>query len=452
MQLLPQFPRIDASMFGYLRFPSRGSCHSKKRYRQVYASLCSWQRQKYGVRASILISYEAVFLYQLAIDAGIVNSPADNTPTCCKLRNDWSNHWQVNPVAAEFASAFGILLARIKIEDDIRDSGNLMARGSNWFWSKAFRHANQHFDRIDQNLVPEIERLVDQHVDLEQQLFSGSPMDYARPTANAFGLVFSSFAGALSDKSSELAGSQVDRFFEIGRSIGAGILLSDCVFDFQRDQRSKEYNPIQTVNHLPAYQLAALKSFSQAGWDCEDVSTNCNGPVSSQILNFAFSRIEQFSLPLVVTSRPKFRAPRRLHQWSSLRTGDCDIPCDACCDCGGCDGCVGGDCCGSDDGSSFACCYSQSCDLCCCEPTSRKKQLETTPQISIESLKPDSVLDADVIDLRGVADCPLNPTGYILVDGQRYPAKTDGQFIDAGQPISVVSRSTFGFVVELAED
>lgn len=62
------------------------------------------------------------------------------------------------------------------------------------------------------------------------------------------------------------------------------------------------------------------------------------------------------------------------------------------------------------------------------------------------------MLDADVIDLRGVADCPLNPTGYILVDGQRYPAKTDGQFIDAGQPISVVSRSTFGFVVELAED
>ena len=117
-----------------------------------------------------------------------------------------------------------------------------------------------------------------------------------------------------------------------------------------------------------------------------------------------------------------------------------------CCDC------VGGDCCGSDDGSSFACCYSQSCDLCCCEPTSRKKSHETTPQISIESLKPDSVLDADVIDLRGVADCPLNPTGYILVDGLRYPAKTDGQFIDAGQPISVVSRSTFGFVVELAED
>ena len=164
-------------MFGYLKLPRRARCDSKKQYRQVYASLCSSQRQKFGVRASILISYESVFLYQLAVDAGLVKCPAENTPTCCRLRNDWSNAWQANLEAAEFANAFAILLARIKIEDDVRDSGKWLARGGSLFWSKAFRHANQYFDGVDGSLVARIERLVDEHIDLEHQPFSGSPED-----------------------------------------------------------------------------------------------------------------------------------------------------------------------------------------------------------------------------------------------------------------------------------
>ena len=453
-------------MFGYLKLPRRSRCESKKQYRQVYASLCSSQRQKFGVRASILISYESVFLYQLAVDAGLVKCPAENTPTCCRLRNDWSNAWQTNLEAAEFANAFAILLARIKVEDDVRDSGKWLARGGNLFWSKAFRHANQYFDGVDGSLIARIERLIDEHIDLEHQSFSGSPEDYASPTANAFGLVFRCFAEHLSAKLdeqvelSQVKPSQVDLFYKIGQGIGAGILLSDCVFDFQKDRRRGEFNPIKNLNRLALYQQAALKAFSQAGWDCEALAMDDCWPVSGAILKYAFDRIARFSTVLVEKPVRKLRPSRRLHRWSSMRAGFCDG-----CDCGGCDGCdCGGcescDCGGGDigaDASSAPPCFHalfccEGCELCLCDPNSGKKSAKTDSFNTIESLKPDSVLDADVVDLVGVTDCPLNPSGYIVIDGERYPAKTNGEFIDAGQKVLVLSRSTFGFIVERSEE
>jgi len=434
-------------MFGYLKLPARSSCDLKKRYRQVYASLCSWQRQKFGVRASILISYEAVFLYHLAVDAGLIEPPADNTPTCCKLKNDWANHWRVNPAAAEFVSAFAILLARIKIEDDVRDSGNWLARGGSWFWSKAFRHSNGYFDDYDSLLIPKIEQLVEEHLALEQQRFSGSPEDYSTPTAKAFGLIFKSFASQLSDKSTATA----DRFYEIGQAIGAGILLSDCVFDYRRDLRRDEFNPIKNLNQLPAYRRAALKAFSRAGWAADRLVSDEHSPISGQILRHAFGRFDRFTPQTVEKPTSKFRAPRRVRQWSSMRTGDCDIPCD----CGGCDGCD----CGAGDGDLQPMCFRvvspcHGCEACFCEPSQGKKSAKTELDSwnTIETLKPDSVMDAEIEGAIAVADCPLNPTGYILLDDQRYPAKTNGQFCDAGQQVRIVSKSTFGFIVELVED
>lgn len=443
-------------MFGYLKLSSGSQCNSKKRYRQVYASLCSWQRQTFGVRASILISYEAVFLYQLAVDAGLIDSPAEKTPTCCKLRNDWPNHWNVNPEAAEFVSAFAILLARIKIEDDIRDSGDWLARGGNWFWARAFRQSNDYFNRLDARLIPEIDRLVDEHLSLEKRRFSGSPEEFAAPTANAFGVIFKSFANHILKESYE----KVNLFYKIGQSIGAGILLSDCVFDFQRDLRRGEFNPMQNLHQLPEYRQASLKAFSRAGWDCEQLSVDQGSPLASQILRFGFARIDQFNALIETKSaQDRLRTPRRLHHRSSLRAGfcDCDIPCDGCG--GGCDGCGGG-CDGCDGGAPDAGVGSDSPPMCisgffCCDPCidpgcdSKKKRPEMQP--SIESLKPDSIMDADLEDQLGVADCPLNPTGYILVDGERYPAKTNGQFCDIGQQVRVISKSSFGFVVEPIE-
>ena len=388
----------------------------------------------------MLISYESVFLYQLAIDAGLVNCPADNTPTCCRLKNDWSNAWQVNPDAAEFATAFAILLAQIKVEDDVRDSGRWLARGGNWFWSKAFRHATEYFDGIDASLLPKVKRLVDEHIALENLPFTGSPNDYAAPTANAFGLMFGCFAKRLPSTSDQ----QVDLFYKIGQAIGAGIVLSDCVFDFQKDQRRGEFNPIKNLSQVPLYQQAALRAFGQAGWDCQTLNVDERSAISSPILKFAFDRIARFRPTLVEKPAQNFLPNRRLRRWASMRAGVCDADCD----CGGCDGC---DCGGEDNSMGCAgdlCCF----DACASESRTGRIQTKADQLTTIESMKPDSVLDADVVDLVGVTECPLNPTGYIVIDGDRYPAKTNGEFIERGQNVLVLSRSTFGFVVELAKN
>ena len=91
-------------MFGFLRpgcDASRG-----RRYRQVYAACCAHQRGNYGALATLFNSYEAIFLYHLAIESGVCGAPDASTPTCCRFRSDVGNRWNVDQVGGEILYSF----------------------------------------------------------------------------------------------------------------------------------------------------------------------------------------------------------------------------------------------------------------------------------------------------------------------------------------------------------
>lgn len=438
-------------MFGFLRLSASNSSNDWRKYRQTYASLCSWQRQTFGLRASILISYEAVFLYQLAVDSRLVNQLSSRTPTCCRLRNDSTNQWRIHPEAANFATAFALLLAKTKLEDDVRDSGSLLPRIGSQFWRKATDAAVAYFADTSPDLVSSVECLIEEHVLMENSNFQGSFDDYGVPTANAFGLVFEAFAGRLSDSTQEnfsatQSSSEVrNRFRDLGRLIGKGILLADCVFDYHRDRRSGSFNPISNHGLRTDYQRAAAKAFADAGWITESLSPDTSS-VTCQILSHAFRRIAEFQLdsveskPLNNRSTPNRFSP--LQTRFNTRTGHCDIPCEcggceACGECGGCETCGGVD---TDSPPCNDCCFS----FALCDPFPAKEK-PTRLKINIPTLddSPD-----DLIGTIAITDCILNPTGYIEIDGKRHPAKTSGQFCEAGQQVKLVSWTSFGFLVE----
>ncbi len=448
-------------MFGFLRPP----CHTKS-YRQIYAAICSHQRQQYGVVASVLISYEAVFLYQLAVDAGVVDPPAVDTPTCCRLRNDWANHWQLDRELADFCVAFAVVLAKTKIEDDVRDTGYLHSHLANYILKKSFRKSAQYFDRFQPELLSRLANLIEQHLRLEQTGWTGAVSDYSRPTGEAFGLVFERF-GKLCEQRSQVA--IAEEFRTIGLNIGRGILISDCLLDARKDQKSGAFNPIKTRSDAELAKPSSLTQFADAGWLCDKVSIR-EPSGSCQILRHAFDRIARFD-PAIPEVRPHVRAIRRFAQ---LRFGDCDCLgeccCEGCCQIGqgGCEACgaAGGQAGEAAGGCSNGCngpacgpqnnpCQSCFCDVCLCPFDScvdcgESRKARRQQQANRDFKKNANGMPAGrdpLIGAEGVASVRLNPSGYVLINGQSHPAKSDGEWIDQHDPVIVVGSSNFGLVV-----
>lgn len=108
-------------MFGFLR-GEKGD----RAYRQVYATCCAEQQFEFGLRSLPFVSYEAIFLRLFALDAQIIPPPLANSPTCCRLRRKRPEAG-IDQDIAKFCSSFALLLATIKLEDDVQDDRSLVA-------------------------------------------------------------------------------------------------------------------------------------------------------------------------------------------------------------------------------------------------------------------------------------------------------------------------------------
>ena len=54
--------------------------------------------------------------------------------------------------------------------------------------------------------------------------------------------------------------------------------------------------------------------------------------------------------------------------------------------------------------------------------------------------------------LSGAAITPLRPVGSVLIDGEQHTARTQGEFIDAGQPVVVLRWAAGELIVEAVRD
>ena len=55
------------------------------------------------------------------------------------------------------------------------------------------------------------------------------------------------------------------------------------------------------------------------------------------------------------------------------------------------------------------------------------------------------------IGLVGHTDSPLNPTGVVEINGERLPAQSEGEWIDANTVVEVVREEAFGVVIRVRE-
>ncbi|TWT85718.1 hypothetical protein Pla123a_05250 [Posidoniimonas polymericola] len=419
-------------MFGYLRGP-----HGDLDYRRAYARCCRFQRLCFGARTAPVVSYEGVFAYLLAREALGGGVLLESESTCCRLRGARAVAGADDQPLGEFAAALGMLLAGIKLRDDVRDDRSLAARLALFIWRRPMKQAEEYFAQLDPAAPSRFREVVERHVALEAAGQRCSLAEFARPTAEGFGYAFS----LLSRLDGRLI-THADRFEEIGRAIGGAIIMADCAVDWRRDKRRGLPNPVKDADAADDASTAAQRELVEASscwWAMADRR------VSLRVLSSAIERIEsRRSAPLPPGKCPTLR-PSHL-----MRAGFCDCDCPiGGCDCGGGD-CGGGECgaCGGGGpdvgwapGASAGCCDPSCCiciDCWMCEPRQQKPEMTRRRWESF-------------IGRTGFANGDLAPVGMVVIDGRSHPASTKGPRIGGGACVEVVDVDEFGLIVQRSE-
>ena len=452
-------------MFGFL-VPGPCDKQTHLRYRQIYAAFCAHHRARHGTGLSLLLSYEAIFLLTLAIESGGCAAPSAKTPRCCRLRSDPTNRWGIDRQLADYCSDFGTLLAKIKIEDDVRDHGHLSSRlAARWF-RKPFRRCLADLEKVDPSIPSVAANVVKQHLELERRSSCGISMaSYAEPTARGFAVLFANLARA-----SAYLSQHEELFKKIGHAIGGAILATDCCEDRQADLKTGQFNPIKTRADFDAARRFALQNITEAGFACGDLYLSTPQPsIASSVLNRAFKRIAKLEFESQTIPRNPARKETALldripiSMRPTLRQGDCDCGADACCSVG-CDSCFSGGCdvgcdgcsvcdfgentgclrCSSNGCSCNGCGVVEGCCDSCCDNTGKKKK--TAGENAGLTNSTDSMAGKT-----GTCIGPLAPMGLIRVDGIERPAKSENGFLESGTLVRIIQEEAFGVLVRAAE-
>ncbi|MCA9167622.1 MAG: hypothetical protein KDB23_08135 [Planctomycetales bacterium] len=426
-------------MFGFLRPPPH-----ERPYRQIYAACCAYQRRSYGLESLAFHSYEAVFLYLLAVDAGVVSAPSADAVTCCRLGWHAADEG-VDPRLAQFCAAFAMLLAEIKVRDDQNDEPSLLMRIVSRRLNGRFQRARDYLRSLDSHFDLRIHEFLAAHAQLEQSAEVKPTLDeYVEPTAAAFGYIFQLSTVCVP----ELA-SLDSVLVEIGRRIGAAIIAFDSAVDFDHDQRRGLYNPLSRRADIAAALRFASVQLVEVGW-CWSDGVRADG-IASRLVRW---RIEAISRRLRQFRHLELqRVPRR--KLAVLRRGDCDCDgCSCCCEALFSDACSGlpcheGLCCHSGpasldclSGSDSPFCCREACDpICCCDSQdcsrTRRREQPTVQQVDRTSL----------VGKPGVSRTTLSPNGFVEVEGREYPARSTEGWINVGMHVEVTEVNGFGIVV-----
>lgn len=434
-------------MFGFLapgkRIPE---------WRRHYARVCQYQRKLFGLTSLPFLSYEATFLYQLAVDHGLIVALPETAAECCRLRQLPTSDVGQDEAAASFAAAFGLLLAGVKLQDDVRDSGRWYNRLLLWKYQKQINQACGVIESAAPGILQNIQTAIAEHSTLESDGTAASIEQYSKPTGDGFAAVFAGFLRCFESTSD--AGAP-DKFAMIGEQVGRAIIAWDCAVDFEKDRIRGEFNPLENDGDVQKAFDACLLSLARIGWLLP------NGSSSQDVIAGVVARVRARRC-----RKPSTAPTRLLERWGLVREkgfayAGCD-GCEALCAIGECCQCLGG----AGEAATgcaecFVCsetptaCCAIPCDCCIACPScndgddlcsSKKKadkkiQKETAADRASQPSGPYS----EYIDSTGTADTNLNPSGFVVLNDNRIPAKSASVgYIDAGTLVRVVRCDPFG--------
>lgn len=223
-------------MFGFLN-PGK----HETRYRRAYCRCCHHLSLHYGIPAIPFHSFESVFLFLYALDCGAIDESALPRKPVCRLRPSRKILRDMDAGIGEFTASLSLVLASVKLQDDIKDDKSLKARCLNRFLQKRIRKAYEYFCSLDSQFLDKINQMIEDHHRTEAAHEAVALHDYVKPTSEAFGYTFGLLA-----KSSTMRG-HAGTLIALGKQIGAAVICYDCAADWNRDKRKGLFNPVSTA-------------------------------------------------------------------------------------------------------------------------------------------------------------------------------------------------------------
>ncbi|MEZ6126061.1 MAG: DUF5685 family protein [Planctomycetaceae bacterium] len=424
-------------MFGFL-----APQHRIPEWRRSYARVCQVQRRMYGLRSLPFLSYEAVFLFQLAIDSGLCPPLELSSPECCRLRRLKPEPQSPRIAAQEFAASFGVLLAGIKLQDDVRDSRRWRSRLLERIYRTPTQAARRWLSERCPGLPERVDEVIHQHLLLENQAKGERPSlnAYCRPTSEGFATVYSALATEVLRAPAQTS----TLLHRAGQAIGRAIICWDCAIDFEHDRIHGQFNPLNSPADVTAAFDDCQLQLAELGWSLPEHS------ICAYVLLDVIQRVELRRRQPVAQ-----QCSRRMERWGLIREqgysyagcDGCEALCavDACCECFGA------------AGEAAVCCNGPGCfcDPCCCcvpadcggsaSPKQEKSQNSETRNVR------ENVYD-QYQGCPGIAETSLNPSGFVTINETRVPAKSEtSQFIAAGSSVRVTQTTYFGVIVRAAD-
>lgn len=260
-------------MFGYVKvYKDELKVKEYDVFRSYYCGLCNTLKHEYGFASRLCLNYDSVFL-------ALLLSSVTNTPISCKALRCIANPFKKRPVAVtstslSYSAAVMIIIAILKLEDDIRDEHSVKSFFSYIALLTAKHRVLKHYG----SLFKECKKHILALSCLEKQ--NCTSVD---KLAHEFGQMMQIlFAPEFIKEDSML------RILEqIGYMLGRFIYITDAFEDMEKDKKKHCFNVFLLNDALPdKYSIRDSLTFtlSRIACDYELLDIKLNKPILDNII------------------------------------------------------------------------------------------------------------------------------------------------------------------------
>jgi hypothetical protein len=234
------------AMFGLMKNTGCLSRNQPEWYRLHYCGVCKSIGSRYGQRSRTTLNYDTVFLAEILS----LLSEEDSTGWNHKLRGyrcfDLPEKEHL-PLSLQYAADINILLAEVKLKDNISDEGPSLWPLAGRFFKRQFGKVHEYLQKwqVDEELLRDWLK--------ENQKLESTPLPghinsaekalryYATPTAELTAYCFSKGAAAIGKEEWK------ETLRQFGYHFGALIYGLDAIKDLEKDAVAGDFNPLLKV-------------------------------------------------------------------------------------------------------------------------------------------------------------------------------------------------------------
>ena len=260
-------------------------------FKKNYCGTCKAIGTMYGHKQRLLLNYDVVFLSEIL--SALSNRPADfkaiSVGRCLSLPGQQADL----PPFLSFTASINLLLASIKIQDNIQDSGfvSVFCKALALLQKMKFSKARLYLEQDGLN-VPLVDACVAAQGRRERQRkhfydVQAGCRYYAEMTGSVSGEIFRHAARTAGKPEA------AEDMFQIGKAYGEMVYLSDALKDYEKDLKRGTFNPFLTGTARPSLTIP------------QEAANSVYQHISSNML---IIRCHLFRLPIADDKKQSFAA------------------------------------------------------------------------------------------------------------------------------------------------